>query len=371
MPRNASSTTARPAGSASSTVRVRRSVASSRATAASRRSLPTTTEASSISSSMAFRTTSVTGSVTSTSMRTVPVERRRVEVGAQRQVVAGGDDGAREAVGVGVGHPPRLATADCAARGTHHYPSVPHDGEVLRRGRPRQCHRRRHHARRRRLPRRVGDREGRDDPDRRATGPTCCTTPWARPSETSGGSAANTVAGVASFGGRAAFIGTVRDDQLGEIFRHDIRACGVDYDVPSGIEGPSTARCLILVTPDAQRSMSTYLGHLVPGRPRQRGRGPRRRQQGRLLRGLPLGHAPDHRSHQEGVRPGPGRRRQDRLRSVRRLLRRPPPGRLPAVWSTSGSTCSSPTPRRSARSTRSTTSRRPSRRCAAGARWRR
>jgi len=79
-------------------------------------------------------------------------------------------------------------------------------------------------------------------------------------SETSGGSAANTVAGVASFGGRAAFIGTVRDDQLGEIFRHDIRACGVDFDVPPGTEGPSTARCLILVTPDAQRSMSTYLG---------------------------------------------------------------------------------------------------------------
>ncbi|MET0737212.1 MAG: adenosine kinase [Acidimicrobiales bacterium] len=78
--------------------------------------------------------------------------------------------------------------------------------------------------------------------------------------ETSGGSAANTVAGVASFGGRAAFIGTVRDDQLGEIFRHDIRACGVDFDVPAGTEGPSTARCLILVTPDAQRSMSTYLG---------------------------------------------------------------------------------------------------------------
>jgi sugar/nucleoside kinase (ribokinase family) len=79
-------------------------------------------------------------------------------------------------------------------------------------------------------------------------------------SETSGGSAANTVAGVASFGGTAAFIGTVRDDQLGEIFRHDIRASGVDFDVPAGTDGPSTARCLILVTPDAQRSMSTYLG---------------------------------------------------------------------------------------------------------------
>ena len=79
-------------------------------------------------------------------------------------------------------------------------------------------------------------------------------------SETSGGSAANTVAGVASFGGTAAFIGTVRDDQLGEIFRHDIRASGVTFDVPAGTDGPSTARCLILVTPDAQRSMSTYLG---------------------------------------------------------------------------------------------------------------
>jgi sugar/nucleoside kinase (ribokinase family) len=79
-------------------------------------------------------------------------------------------------------------------------------------------------------------------------------------SETSGGSAANTVAGVASFGGRAAFIGTVRDDQLGDIFRHDIRASGVEFDVPASTEGPSTARCLILVTPDAQRSMSTYLG---------------------------------------------------------------------------------------------------------------
>jgi len=78
--------------------------------------------------------------------------------------------------------------------------------------------------------------------------------------ETSGGSAANTVAGVAGFGGRAGFIGKVRDDQLGEIFRHDIRATGVDFDVAPGTDGPSTARCLILVTPDAQRTMNTYLG---------------------------------------------------------------------------------------------------------------
>jgi sugar/nucleoside kinase (ribokinase family) len=78
--------------------------------------------------------------------------------------------------------------------------------------------------------------------------------------ESSGGSAANTVAGVASFGGRAGFIGKVRDDQLGEIFGHDIRAAGVDFEVAPGVDGPPTARCLILVTPDAQRTMNTFLG---------------------------------------------------------------------------------------------------------------
>lgn len=78
--------------------------------------------------------------------------------------------------------------------------------------------------------------------------------------EASGGSAANTMAGLASFGGRAAYIGKVRDDQLGEVFRHDIRATGVSYDVPFGTDGPPTARCLIQVTPDAQRTMNTFLG---------------------------------------------------------------------------------------------------------------
>ena len=76
----------------------------------------------------------------------------------------------------------------------------------------------------------------------------------------SGGSAANTMAGVASFGGRAAFIGKVRDDQLGEVFVHDIRATGVSFDVPPAPQGPPTARCLIQVTPDAERTMNTYLG---------------------------------------------------------------------------------------------------------------
>ncbi|HET7486765.1 MAG TPA: adenosine kinase [Acidimicrobiales bacterium] len=78
--------------------------------------------------------------------------------------------------------------------------------------------------------------------------------------EVSGGSAANTMAGVASFGGSAAFIGKVRDDQLGEVFTHDIRAVGVAYDTPPATTGPATARCLVFVTADAQRTMTTYLG---------------------------------------------------------------------------------------------------------------
>jgi sugar/nucleoside kinase (ribokinase family) len=78
--------------------------------------------------------------------------------------------------------------------------------------------------------------------------------------EASGGSAANTVAGIASLGGKAAYIGKVADDQLGDIFTHDIRAIGVHFDTPSLKDGPATARCLINVTPDASRSMSTFLG---------------------------------------------------------------------------------------------------------------
>ena len=78
--------------------------------------------------------------------------------------------------------------------------------------------------------------------------------------EASGGSAANTAAGVASLGGRAAFIGKVAEDQFGGVFRHDIRAAGVAYETPQETQGPPTARSLIFVTPDAQRTMQTYLG---------------------------------------------------------------------------------------------------------------
>ena len=78
--------------------------------------------------------------------------------------------------------------------------------------------------------------------------------------EASGGSAGNTIAGIAALGGRAAYIGKVADDQLGQIFTHDIRAVGVTYDTPPLKGGLPTARSLILVTPDAQRTMQTYLG---------------------------------------------------------------------------------------------------------------
>jgi sugar/nucleoside kinase (ribokinase family) len=78
--------------------------------------------------------------------------------------------------------------------------------------------------------------------------------------EISGGSAANTLAGLARLGHKTAFIGQVADDQLGEVFAHDIRATGIDFTVPPRPGQPSTARCLILVTPDGQRTMNTCLG---------------------------------------------------------------------------------------------------------------
>jgi len=85
--------------------------------------------------------------------------------------------------------------------------------------------------------------------------------------EASGGSAANTIAGVASLGGKAAYIGKVADDLLGKVFAHDLRATGVRYDTEPLQGGPATARCLILVTPDAQRTMNTFLGASVEFQP--------------------------------------------------------------------------------------------------------
>ncbi len=81
--------------------------------------------------------------------------------------------------------------------------------------------------------------------------------------ETSGGSAGNTVAGVASFGGRSAYLGKVANDQLGEVFAHDMKAIGVGFDTAPLIGGPATARSMINVTPDGQRTMCTFLGASV------------------------------------------------------------------------------------------------------------
>jgi sugar/nucleoside kinase (ribokinase family) len=81
--------------------------------------------------------------------------------------------------------------------------------------------------------------------------------------EASGGSCGNTMAGIASLGGKGAYIGKVRNDQLGGVFTHDMRSIGVQFETPALTRGPATARCLILVTKDAQRTMNTYLGAAV------------------------------------------------------------------------------------------------------------
>jgi len=78
--------------------------------------------------------------------------------------------------------------------------------------------------------------------------------------ESSGGSCANTMAGFAALGGNGAYIGKVRDDQFGTVFRHDMQALGCAFDTAAATDGPATGRCLVLVTPDAQRTMCTFLG---------------------------------------------------------------------------------------------------------------
>ncbi len=81
-----------------------------------------------------------------------------------------------------------------------------------------------------------------------------------RATEISGGSAANTLAGMAALGAQCAFVGQVAKDQLGDIFAHDIRAVGIDFDTEARPGDPPTARCLIFVTPDGERTMNTFLG---------------------------------------------------------------------------------------------------------------
>jgi sugar/nucleoside kinase (ribokinase family) len=84
--------------------------------------------------------------------------------------------------------------------------------------------------------------------------------------EVSGGSAANTIAGMAALGAKCGFVGQVADDQLGKVFAHDIRAAGIRFDTPERAGSPTTGRCLIFVSPDGQRTMNTFLGasHFLP-----------------------------------------------------------------------------------------------------------
>ncbi|MHA1548259.1 MAG: adenosine kinase, partial [Alphaproteobacteria bacterium] len=78
--------------------------------------------------------------------------------------------------------------------------------------------------------------------------------------EASGGSAGNTAAGIASLGGNAAFVGKVADDTLGAFYRHDMTAAGISFDTVPLLDGAPTARSMILITPDGERTMNTYLG---------------------------------------------------------------------------------------------------------------
>ncbi|WP_315723005.1 MULTISPECIES: adenosine kinase [unclassified Bradyrhizobium] len=78
--------------------------------------------------------------------------------------------------------------------------------------------------------------------------------------EMSGGSAANTIVGLASLGARAAYVGKIKDDQIGRMYSHDIRAAGVAFDTSAAADGPATGCSYILVTPDGERTMNTYLG---------------------------------------------------------------------------------------------------------------
>ena len=144
----------------------------------------------------------------------------------------------------------------------------------------------------------------------------------------SGGSAANTIVGVASLGARAAFVGKVNEDQLGRVFIHDIRAAGVAFHTEPARSGPSTARCYIMVTPDGERTMNTFLGaaqDLKALRHRRDGDFVRRRH---LSRRLSVGSA----AGQGSLRQGGGDRAQGRAAggadAVGRVLRRPLPRRI-------------------------------------------
>ena len=148
--------------------------------------------------------------------------------------------------------------------------------------------------------------------------------------EVSGGSAGNTAAGLAALGIKTGFIGQVADDQLGKIYQHDIEAQGIDFLVPARSDVGATARCLILVTPDAQRTMNTFLGAAQRLEAQGRRPGRRRRRRDHLPRRLSVGPGRAARGDGSGDRRGARRRAQGRLHAVGQLLHLAPPRQLPA-----------------------------------------
>ena len=153
--------------------------------------------------------------------------------------------------------------------------------------------------------------------------------------EVSGGSCANTIAGVASLGGRAAYIGRVRDDQLGGVFSHDIRAAGVTFRSRPSAAGPSTATSMIFVTPDGQRTMNTYLGACVELGPDDVDPELVAGASDHLPRGLSLGPPRGQGGLPQGGRRSPIGRQADGADAVRFVLRRPLARASSASWSSS------------------------------------
>ena len=150
--------------------------------------------------------------------------------------------------------------------------------------------------------------------------------------EASGGSAANTVAGLAALGLAApASSASSARTSWARSSRHDIRSLGVEFATPPQAGIGATARCLILVTPDAQRTMNTFLGAAQKLGPDSGRRGGHRARENRLSRRLFVGPGGAARGDAQGDRPGPRGRDQGRLHFVRQLRRRPPPRRPQAL----------------------------------------
>ena len=146
--------------------------------------------------------------------------------------------------------------------------------------------------------------------------------------ERSGGSAANTIAGLASFGAKCGFIGRVAADQFGGIFRHDIRSLGVAYETAPASDGAPTARCLILVTPDGERTMNTFLGASVDFTPEDLDEAMIGAAKIVYLEGYLFDRDEAKAAFRQAAQGGQEGRRQGRLEPFGCVLRRPAQGRF-------------------------------------------